>query len=60
MGTEKIMFIKNKKSLLVPNKQQGKHVTMKLNGGFRTVRGDTLKVLTQRILVFHSNISAKG
>jgi hypothetical protein len=38
---------KKQKSLLVPNKQQGKHMTMKLNEGFRTVRGDTLKVLTQ-------------
>jgi len=50
---------KKQKRLLVPNKQQGKHMTMKLNEGFRTVRGDTLKVLTQWILVFHSNIPAK-
>jgi hypothetical protein len=41
-------YVHNKqKSLLVPNKQQGKHMATKLNEGFRTVRGGTLKVLMQ-------------
>jgi len=45
---------KKQRSLLVPNKQQGKHMTMKLHEGFKTVRGGTLKVLKQWILIFHN------